>query len=62
MVMPDGHVQPCCYNGRDMGNVNRSSFAEIWNGAGYRDLRRRLLEGDYERAGCGDCPLYARSG
>ena len=62
MVMPDGHVQPCCYNGRDMGNVNRSSFAEIWNGTGYRDLRRHLLKGDYEGAGCGDCPLYARSG
>jgi molybdenum cofactor biosynthesis enzyme MoaA len=62
MVMPDGHVQPCCYNGRDMGNINQSDFEAIWNGGAYRELRASLLAGDYQGAGCGDCALYARSG
>jgi MoaA/NifB/PqqE/SkfB family radical SAM enzyme len=62
MVMPDGHVQPCCYNGRDLGNINSASFAEIWNGPGYQTLRAELLAGDLRKAGCADCPLYARSG
>lgn len=62
MVMPDGHVQPCCYNGRDMGNIKTTDFGDIWNGAGYQDLRRKLLDGDTEGAGCAQCPLYTRSG
>ncbi len=62
MLYPDGHVQPCCYNGRDLGNVNETGFSEIWNGREYRRLREHLLRGEYDAAGCGDCPLYSRSG
>jgi MoaA/NifB/PqqE/SkfB family radical SAM enzyme len=62
MIMPDGHVRTCCYNDARLGNVNSQSFDAIWNGPGYRLLRERLLRGEYGKAGCGDCPMYSRSG
>ncbi len=34
----DGRIVPCC-RGKDLGNVNRDDFAEVWKGA-YGDFRR----------------------
>jgi MoaA/NifB/PqqE/SkfB family radical SAM enzyme len=48
-----GKVDPCCYysgyanNGTSLGNINKQSIDEIWNGEGYRELRRRNAAGDF---------------
>lgn len=54
----DGRVVPCCFD-KDathaLGNLQTSSFTEIWNGPAYFDFRRSLLE---SRAGidiCANC-------
>jgi predicted NodU family carbamoyl transferase/MoaA/NifB/PqqE/SkfB family radical SAM enzyme len=43
-ILPDGGVSPCC-RGVDklMGNVNKASFADIWNSRAYKDFRRMAL-------------------
>lgn len=43
----DGRVRPCCYApDADMGNLAEQSFWQIWNGAAYRQLRRRVNSDD----------------
>ena len=46
----DGRVLPCCHphshNTLPMGNLHEQSFAEIWNGDLYRNLREGLNTGD----------------
>jgi sulfatase maturation enzyme AslB (radical SAM superfamily) len=52
-VNPDGAATLCCYSwmhiddgaGRDL-NLQTHSTQEIWNGAGMRDIRRRMLTGE----------------
>ena len=42
----DGLVVPCCYDkdaAHVMGDLNRQSFAEIWNGEKYREFRKKIL-------------------
>jgi len=45
-VLYDGRVHPCCHPyvqvGEPLGDLNAQSFAEIWNGRAYRNLRRGL--------------------
>jgi len=41
---PDGRVTMCCDNNTVLGNVNKGSIPEIWNGQGYRDIRRRMRD------------------
>lgn len=45
-VQSDGNVTPCCWCCISMGNVNKQSISEIWNGEAYTDLRRCLAAGD----------------
>jgi radical SAM protein with 4Fe4S-binding SPASM domain len=54
----DGTVYPCCRcpDELKMGNVNASSFAEIWNGPRYRELRRRMHSGDLPEC-CKGCAV-----
>ncbi|MBX9635073.1 MAG: glycosyltransferase, partial [Magnetospirillum sp.] len=46
-----GKVEPCCYfsgygnSGLGLGDANRQSLEEIWNGPGYQDLRRIIASG-----------------
>jgi radical SAM protein with 4Fe4S-binding SPASM domain len=45
VIQPDGVVVPCCYCEEEkLGNVFDSSFADIWFGPKYVDLRRRSME------------------
>ena len=58
-VSAEGRFNPCCAPDAqrrtlgDFGNLQERSLAEIWEGAGYTDLRR-----DYkERALCRSCNM-----
>jgi radical SAM protein with 4Fe4S-binding SPASM domain len=57
-VEPDGGVFPCCRGPEElrMGNLAEQSFAEIWNGPKYRELRRRMNQGDLPEC-CRDCSV-----
>jgi radical SAM protein with 4Fe4S-binding SPASM domain len=65
----DGTVYPCCRSPQQlrMGNIHEQPFEEIWNGAPYRELRRRMHSGDLPEC-CRDCgvligtPYYRRPG
>ncbi|MDK2972546.1 MAG: hypothetical protein PWP23_2301 [Candidatus Sumerlaeota bacterium] len=46
-VKSDGLVYPCCFSDEVMGDLRKQSFAEIWNGEKYQDLRRSLTSGNY---------------
>jgi len=54
-------VQPCCMVMGDdrvvLGDLNRSTFAEIWHGPAYQDFRRRLDSADPPEV-CRGCALY----
>lgn len=42
----DGRVVPCCFDKNadyEMGNLNNSSFRDIWNGGTYREFRMKVL-------------------
>jgi MoaA/NifB/PqqE/SkfB family radical SAM enzyme len=46
-VLSDGRVVACeVTEHRTLGNLNRSSLLEIWNGKEYREFRQRHLDGD----------------
>ncbi len=57
-IMPDGGVAPCC-RGVDapMGNLNKQTFTDIWNGKKYRTFRKMALcekksHSYFEKFGC----------
>lgn len=52
-----GMVRPCCFikNGERFGNINNSSFEEIWNGDAMQQLRAAWRDGDLVAAGCDEC-------
>ena len=59
-VKVDGTVLPCCRCKRSVGRLTERSFTEIWNGADYRDFRRRSSDpGQLARMGeecsCPNC-------
>ena len=43
-VRLDGTVQACLTCDHKLGDLNRQSLEEIWNGAGYRRFRRALSQ------------------
>jgi radical SAM protein with 4Fe4S-binding SPASM domain len=49
-IFYDGRVFPCCHpfahKKMPMGDLRTQSFAEIWNGVRYRNLRAGLFSGD----------------
>ena len=51
-----GNVLPCCWTKTTVGNVNRNTIAEIWNGPGYREFRRKMLASEYQDICPSDCP------
>ena len=38
----DGRVEPCCFLGNTLGDMNQENWDEIWNGQHYRSLRRTI--------------------
>jgi radical SAM protein with 4Fe4S-binding SPASM domain len=63
VILWNGDVVTCAsdFDGeRVMGNLREQSLAEIWHGAGYRELRRKQLEGRYGECGiCAGCDDWA---
>jgi MoaA/NifB/PqqE/SkfB family radical SAM enzyme len=51
----DGAVMPCCRCNLVVGDLNRTSFAEIWNGPPYQDFRIRSRTSDAMRSLPGTC-------
>src|SRR5262249_52204688 len=53
---PNGDVFPCCRAPSElkMGNINKQSVEEIWNGPRYREFRRNMFAGHYAES-CKDC-------
>ncbi len=50
-----GEVTPCCqWKGPSLGNINEESFEAVWNGEGYRQLRRDWISGKLNKY-CRDC-------
>ncbi|MFI1990721.1 radical SAM protein [Actinoplanes sp. NPDC020271] len=60
-VTSAGTVQPCCMVMGDdrvsLGDLNESSFTDIWHGPAYRDFRRRLDSSEPPDV-CRGCSLY----
>lgn len=42
-LQADGGVRTCCTLRTEMGNLNRQTFAAVWNGEPYRALRRAFV-------------------
>ncbi|MEW5894767.1 MAG: radical SAM protein [Candidatus Omnitrophota bacterium] len=59
-VSCDGKISPCClfYDYQmDVGDLNRCSFDEIWNGRQYKKFRKELRFRRNAMRICGTCPL-----
>jgi len=41
---PNGDVTMCCDNGRVLGNVRQGTIVDIWNGEGFREVRREMRD------------------
>jgi radical SAM protein with 4Fe4S-binding SPASM domain len=58
VVTWDGKVIPCCFD-KDaefvMGDLKNESFRSVWNGAAYKDFRKRLLSGRNKISICMNC-------
>lgn len=54
----DGKVVPCCFD-KDakytLGDLNRQTFSEIWNGVNYQNFRAKLLRSRQEIDICQNC-------
>ena len=53
-VQAEGFVTPCCETRQRVGNINRTAFADIWNGAEMTAVRRQMLAGEKIEA-CRKC-------
>ncbi|HOO78584.1 MAG TPA: SPASM domain-containing protein [bacterium] len=58
-VSGSGRVGPCPVSPRELGDLGRESFAEVWAGDRYREFRERLL-GAYPFPECRRCRLRPR--
>ena len=57
-ILSDG-TNLCCYSSAIVGNVNRNSFVEIWNGPAMQNIRRELVEGRFPpECRSTSCPIF----
>lgn len=58
VVTWDGKVIPCCFDKNAdhvMGDLNKNSFREIWNGSEYQKFRSRIIAGRSHINICRNC-------
>lgn len=58
VVQYNGDIVPCCrdYNGElALGNVNKNTLKEIWNGEAYGEFRQRMAAGRSLSKFCREC-------
>ena len=51
-IMAEGNVVPCTQISNNeivLGNVNKNSLKEIWNGKNYQDLRKMHITGNFPK-------------
>lgn len=64
LIDQNGNVLNCCWQARGLGNLEQSSFEEIWNGPLAQAIRRSTAEGKPHPA-CSDsknvCPWLGRT-
>lgn len=60
LVFSDGRVGRCNHdwNGAPLGDLNRSTVAEVWNGAAYRNLRAEHARLALNDPVCRDCDSW----
>ena len=58
VVSANGDVRTCCVWPYALGNLHRQSFEEIWNGAPFQKVRRRV-NSRYPQRACRDCTLWS---
>lgn len=62
VIRPDGKVSRCCqdaYGNTTMGDLNKESLKDIWQGANYTEFRRTLIEkGRAGVSACQKCDLF----
>ena len=49
-IMADGNVVPCTQISNDeivLGNINKNTLDEIWNGENYKKLRQMHIDGSF---------------
>jgi len=59
VIAVDGKVRPCAWIFDEsivMGNIYNESFADIWNGAKYREFRKLVLQSTDAIPSCKNCP------
>lgn len=60
MVYCTGEVRPCCYmpySKKDLGNIYKSDFEDIWNGKGFQNFRKQLIANRASIKECSVCPI-----
>lgn len=59
-LSPRGIVIPCClWHGNDaLATFDERPFEEVWNGEGFRRLRRELETSSLSRHGCRECEVH----
>jgi len=55
----NGDVSVCCWAKRTIGNVNRKSVPEIWNGPEAQEMRKAMAAGNLEKICHADCPVLS---
>ncbi|MBF0273652.1 MAG: SPASM domain-containing protein [Nitrospinae bacterium] len=56
----DGNVVPCCYDYNNryiLGNVEKQTLSEIWNGEKMQLLREEFIHNDVTNTLCSDCEM-----
>ena len=57
LILSNGDAFPCCFMvGKPLGNIKDQSIEEIWNGKNYKEVRRRIKNGN-PPAVCRICPF-----
>lgn len=62
VIAHDGRVAPCCVPWNDtlfVGDVNKQSLLEIWNGAELAAIRDAALKAEYKHLTCVGCTSWA---